>query len=543
MGPERRLRLFIYARIIVSFLFLASTVLLDYKDTASPGESFHSGVVRLMAFSFLFSCLSHIALRFRRFIVFTIYLQSIWDVLFVTLLLLFTDGIGSPYSFIYLLSIMNAGVLLGRRDALYTAALCGILYGAMVDLQYFGLLEPIGLSQAAARSYSASSIFYTIFLNLMGFGLTAFITGYLADRLRSSEEALRENLVNYEELALLNTKIVTNIETGLMTTNRQGRIRVFNPYAEHLTGRTQEEVYDTPFSSLFPELVEGIDTLEVEVRGEFEYLTRDGLRLILGFHLAPFDGTGEDNRSVIVNFRDITGIRRMEEALKRADRLAALGELSARMAHEIRNPLAAMSGSVQMLAEQGSIGDNDGRLMAIVLRESERLNKLITEFLAYARPSAPQKVPIDLSTMAEDLRLLLKADSRFTAIEIINQVPAYITLQADRHQFSQVLINLLQNSADAMPEGGRITIDADFLLSGADGFRKSPVVRLSVTDSGKGLDPEASRHIFEPFWTTKAEGTGLGLAIIYRIIEAHGGMVSAESPPSGGCRIIILMPV
>jgi two-component system sensor histidine kinase PilS (NtrC family) len=246
---------------------------------------------------------------------------------------------------------------------------------------------------------------------------------------------------------------------------------------------------------------------------------------------------------VIVNFRDITGIRRMEEALKRADRLAALGELSARMAHEIRNPLAAMTGSVQMLAEQGSSGDSDGHLMAIVLRESGRLNKLISEFLAYARPTAPQKTMIDLRSLAEDLCLLLKSDSRFAAIEILNQVPAHISLQADHGQISQVLLNLLHNSADAMPDGGRVVVDADFLMNGSEGFRKSPVVRITVTDSGKGIDPQASRHIFEPFWTTKSEGTGLGLAIIYRIIEAHGGTVNVESPPTGGCRFTILMPV
>ena len=397
MGPERKLRLFIYARIIVSFLFLVSTILLGYQDRATATDFFRSGIVQLMAFSFVFSCASHLMLRFRKIHRFISYLQSIWDVLFVTLLLLFTGGILSPYSFLYLLSIMNAGVLLGRREALYTASLCGILYGAMVDFQYFGLLEPIGLSQAAATLLGASHLFYTIFLNLMGFGLSAFIIGYLADQARRSEAALRENIINYEELSLLNSRIVTSIETGLLTTDLQGNIKVFNPYAEQLTGLSQTDVYDTPLSSLFPELAESFGSLDDEIRGEFEYVTKDGLRLILGFHAAPFDDSEENVRSVIVNFRDITGIRRMEEALKRADRLAALGELSARMAHEIRNPLAAMSGSVQMLAEQSTIGENDRRLLSIVLRESDRLNMLITEFLAYARPSRPDKVPIDLS--------------------------------------------------------------------------------------------------------------------------------------------------
>src|SRR6185369_3387759 len=261
---------------------------------------------------------------------------------------------------------MNAGVLLGRREALYTASLCGILYGAIVDFQFFGLLESIGLSQNDALQLGASHLFYTIFLNLMGFGPSAFITGFLAERARESEAALRENIINYEEISQLNTKIVSNIETGLLTTNPQGNIRVFNPYAEHLTGMTQADVYDKPVSTLFPELSKRIESLTDTIRGEFEFVTRAGLRKILGFSAAPFEDSEINSASVIVNFRDITGIRRMEEALKRADRLAALGELSARMAHEIRNPLAAMSGSVQMLAEQGSIGGNDSRLLEIV---------------------------------------------------------------------------------------------------------------------------------------------------------------------------------
>ncbi|MBK5277033.1 MAG: PAS domain S-box protein [Desulfuromonadales bacterium] len=543
MGPDRSLRLFIYARIVVTFLFLASTILVNYQDPVSADELFHSGIVMLMAFSFLFSCVSHLALSIRKFRNTTIYLQSIWDVLFVTLLLLFTGGISSPYSFLYLLSIMNAGVLLGRRDALYTASLCGILYGAMVDFQFFGLLESIGLSQIDARQLGTSHLFYSIFLNLMAFGLCAFITGFLAEQARKSEEALREKIINYEELSQLNTKIVSNIDTGLMTTNLLGNIRVFNPFAENLTGLTQMEVYDKPISSLFPELSLLTDSLTDTIRGDFEYVNRDGLHMIFGFSASPFDDNQKESASVIVNFRDVTDIRRMENALKRADRLSAIGELSARMAHEIRNPLAAIRGSVQMLAEKAVPVNNNGRLLAIVVRESDRLNKLISDFLTYARPSSPHKVAVDLKTLIDDMRLLLLADIRFNNIEISNRVPSHILILADFHQISQVLMNLLHNSADAMPDGGSIEIDAHFLLRGADGLNKSPVVRISVTDTGKGIDPEKSQHLFEPFWTTKTEGTGLGLAIIYRIIEAHGGTITVESPSAGGCCFTILLPV
>jgi two-component system, NtrC family, sensor histidine kinase PilS len=202
-----------------------------------------------------------------------------------------------------------------------------------------------------------------------------------------------------------------------------------------------------------------------------------------------------------------------------------------------------MSGSVQMLAEQGSIGGNDARLLQIVMRESDRLNKLITDFLAYARPPLPHKVTVDLKNVIDDIRLLLLADNRFDNIEIVNRIPSHVLIQADTHQIGQVVINLLHNSADAMPEGGRIVIESRFLLSGADGFRKSTAVLISVTDSGMGIDAETAKHVFEPFWTSKAHGTGLGLAIVYRVIEAHGGSISVESSPNGGCCFTIVLPV
>ncbi|MDA8415239.1 MAG: ATP-binding protein [Desulfobacteraceae bacterium] len=538
MGPERRLRFFIYARIVVSFLFLASTILLSYQEPVSTADFFSSGIVRLMIFSFVFSVASHLVLRFESVRFFVMYLQTIWDVFFVTLLLLFTGGILSPYSFLYLLSIMSAGVLLGRREALYTAALCGILYGAIVDFQFFGMLESIGLSQIDARQLGESHLLFMIFLNVMGFGVTAFITGFLSERARVSEAALQKNIINYEELSQLNTMIVSNIETGLLTTNVQGRIRVFNPYAEALTGISQEDAYDKPIGLIFPELAHHFEAVTDTVRGELDYVSRDGLHLVFGYSVVPLGDAQKGTASVIFNFRDITGMRRLQEALKRADRLAALGELSARMAHEIRNPLAAMRGSVQMLSEQGAIGDNDGRLLSIVLRESDRLNKLITDFLAYARPSSPHKSPMDLRQLAEDIHLLLLSDSRFTSIEIVNLIPPQVKINADTHQISQVLMNLLSNSADAMPDGGRIEIEAH-----VKGSRKIPVAVITVTDNGCGIDPETSSHLFEPFWTTKPAGTGLGLAIIYRIIEGHGGTIRVDSPPAGGCRFTITLPV
>lgn len=532
-GSERRLRLFIYARIIVYFLFLASTLLLKYQDLFVETEHYQPGIIRLMALSFLFSLLSLLSLKRHKFTPFLTYLQVIWDLLFVTVLLLFTGGIQSPYSFLYLLSIMIAGMLLGRRQALYTASLCGILYGAILDFQYFGYLSFIGLSQEDAYQVGALKLLYTITFNLIAFGLTAFITGLLAERARLSEEALQRSSIDYAELAQLNSVIVAHSDSGLLTTTISGRIRVFNPYAEAITGLSHSDTYDKDILSIFPQLSDFYDLCSNSRKREFEYQASDANVISLGYRVAPFNDAKGMLAGYIMNFRDITNFRRMEVALKKADHLAALGELSARMAHEIRNPLAALSGSVQLLSITANIKEHDAKLLTIVSRETERLDALITEFLMYARPAPPQLKKIILYTYIQDELLFLLQDPRFAATTLQNLVPMDAAVTVDPNQLHQVLVNLLQNAADATSEGGEITIE---------GSVSPDVVSISITDNGTGMAKNTAKHLFEPFWTTKPTGTGLGLAISYRIIEAHGGTLSVELPPEGGSRFVITLP-
>ena len=534
MGSERRLRLFIYARIIVSFLFLASTLLLEYQNLFDVIERFQPGVIRLMAFSFIFSIISLLSLNRLRFTQFLTILQVIWDLSFVTVLVLFTGGILSPYSFLYLISIMIAGMLLGRRQALYTASLCGILYGTILDFQYFGYLSFIGLNQEDAYNVGALRLFYTITFNLIAFGLTAFITGLLAERARLSEEALHRSSIDYFELAQLNSAIVAHSESGLLTTTVAGRIRVFNPYAEAVVGLSQSDAYDKQIESVFPQLSGFFNPDCDSKKREFVYEKSTGVVITLECHIAPFNDSEGMLAGYIINFSDITNIRRMEAALKKADRLAALGELSARMAHEIRNPLAALCGSVQLLSSADDVKEPDARLLAIVTREAERLDALISEFLMYARPATPLTELIGLHQYIEDEFIFLANDPRFINITLQNLVPKTVEAAFDPNQLHQVIINLLQNAADAMPDGGVIKVDCSSAPA---------TVSIGITDNGFGIPGDDVRHLFEPFWTTKPAGTGLGLAISYRIIEAHGGTLSVESPPDGGCRFIISLPV
>jgi two-component system, NtrC family, sensor histidine kinase PilS len=542
MGHERQLRIFIYARILVTFLFLVSTVALILKQPEAIDDLSNNGVVFLMAFSFLFSVLSHLFLKVQRFRFFITYLQTIWDLLFVTVLLLFTGGVASPYSFLYLLSIMNAAVLLGRREAFYTASLCGIFYGAINDFQYFGYLDQIGLKQAAAQQFGAMHILFNISMNLIGFYLTCFITGYLSEQAKQNADALIRKSINYDELERLNTTIVANVESGLLTVTQEGNIRVFNRYAEVLTGKSQVDVYDLPLGSVFPVIAEALSDLNRATRGEFSWLIPDKSPLILGYSTVPFTDARGEQVGAIINFKDLTAKKQMEEALKRSDKLAVLGELAARMAHEIRNPLASMSGSVQLLADHGSIAENDQRLLAIILRETDRLNSLITDFLTYARPVSPQKGRIKFYNFIEDMCLLVSTDRRFGGIVITNHVPSDMIIHADSNQMRQVMLNVFNNAAEAIQNSGEINVEAHFFKNPAHGTFRREYAVITVKDSGPGITEEAAAHLFEPFWTTKNNGTGLGLAITYRIIEEHGGTITAESPPEGGCRITITLP-
>lgn len=533
-GSEQRLKLFIYGRILVSFLFLVSAYFIKYQDSIVESDRYQSGVVRLMAFSFLFSLISLSLLRQHKITSFLTYLQVIWDLLFVTVLLLFTGGILSPYSFLYLLSIMIAGMLLGRRQALYTASLCGILYGAILDFQYFGYLAFIGLSQSDAFQVGALRLFYTISFNLIAFGLTAFITGLLAERARLSEEALERSSIDYFELSQLNSAIVTHSESGLLTTTVTGRVRVFNPYSELITGLSQSDAYDRNIDFIFPQLAVCFNQNSILPKIEFEYEGATGKKIILSFNMASFNDSDGKLCGFIVSFRDITGMRLMEAALKKADRLAALGELSARMAHEIRNPLAALCGSVQLLSNATYIKANDAQLLSIVNREAERLEALITEFLMYARPSNPVISEVSLHMFIEGELSFFEKNIRFMPIKMKNMVPESIKIAIDSNQIHQVFLNLLQNAAEAMIGDNReIVVEAS---------STPELLTISITDNGIGISQESQQHLFEPFWTTKPEGTGLGLAICYRIIEAHGGVLSVESPPDGGCRFLIKLP-
>jgi len=541
MPDRKRIGWFILLRVVVVSAILASTVLLDLQPQDAMAEGARSVLARLVLATYLFSLVSFGVLRFTSWQLRALsYAQIVWDLLLVTMLILVTGGVNSPYAFLYFLSIISASVLLARSEAYYTASLCVILYGAMLDFQYYGRLSQLGLDPLPAQIHGAAYIFYLIFLYSASFYLTALLAGNLSERARRSENALQEKAIDYEELERLNSSIVSTIDSGLVTINQQARVRVFNRYAEVLTGISQREAYDRDLVELFPGLAGWAGALFGVVQGEFEQLGQGGEQLLLSFKSVPLTGKEGETVGAILDLRDLTQMKRMAGELKRADRLAAVGELSARMAHEIRNPLAAISGSVQLVALRQWVDDKDKRLFSIIIRETDRLDGLLRDFLLYARPTPPTKVPLPLRRVISELSPLLSRDPRLEGVSVENGVPEGIVIVFDRDQCKQVFWNLLVNGAEAIASGGRITIDADLHPAAACGEQDQ--VRIRVTDSGHGMSPANVKRVFEPFFTTKKGGTGLGLATVYRIVETHGGRVTVDSEEGCGTTVTLFLP-
>ena len=285
-----------------------------------------------------------------------------------------------------------------------------------------------------------------------------------------------------------------------------------------------------------------MDALANMTKAELDFFDPHGVKKILGFKSVPLLNADGTVVGVIIDFQDLTQLKQMQARLKRADQLAAVGELSARIAHEIRNPLASISGAVQLINQSQATCAQDKQLLEIVLRETDRLNEMIRDFLEYARPTPPVKVPIDLRQTMNDLSSLLKADQRFTGVCINIRVPEGTIIRFDLQQCKQVFWNLLLNAAEALPDGGEIAVQAEIINDKTSGISAGDLMKIEVIDNGIGMAAQDVKNVFEPFFTTKPAGTGLGLATVYRIIESHGGIIIIDSQACQGTKFTIFLP-
>ncbi|GAB4363015.1 MAG: ATP-binding protein [Deltaproteobacteria bacterium] len=463
-------------------------------------------------------------------------LQAVIDVAFVSIIVFATGMFDSVFAFMYIVVILFGTLERYLRGALLWAFLSSGAYVALLVLQMKGLIVPPG---AEAGVLLPGQILRPCVTNSIGFLLTGVLAGILGEDIRRARMRMREREDVLRDLEQFHRVIVENIPSGILTANTEGRVTLINDTACSILGVTREEVAGRPMA----ELLKGVGTGETGSgtgpgRPEILFRRPDGTEIFLGFSSSPMRDAEGNRIGNVVIFQDLTPVKQMEERVRVADRLAVVGEMAAGLAHEIRNPLASIAGSAQMLREIAEIPEVSRPLLDIIGRESTRLNNLISDFLAYTRPSLREVGPVEMSALAREIAEAVSAgEAREAGVTVEPPSDGSFPVEGDAELLRQVLWNLVRNAVQATPRGGAVRIDLHQQVR-----HREPYVVVSVTDTGRGIDPAHLGKIFNPFFTSKEGGTGLGLAISQRIVQFHKGFIDVRSVPGRGSTFSVFLP-
>src|SRR5271155_4637578 len=442
-------------------------------------------------------------------------LQLLTDLIMVSLVVHETGGWDSSLNFLYPIVIIVAGILLPRVWAQLVAALAFILYGTVLELNYYGVVRSYCTTHPELKALQG-----IIFVNLFAFLAVAYLAGLLVAKLREARVELKDTSGALEDLQILHENIIQSISSGLITTGLDGRITLVNNAALKLLERASDQLLGKPVSGIF---LDPLPNAESQTHAEVRFDTVASFRRTVRVRVAALSGPERGALGYVYALDDLTEIRRLEREVRMQDRLAAVGRLAAAIAHEIRNPLTSIAGSVSMLSGIPEMSEEHRNLLAIVTRESQRLNGIITDFLAYSRGKQYHFEKTDLVRLVEDTLTLMR--HRMTAENIAITVESGFAVGeawvlADGDKIKQVFWNFCENAVRAMKNGGTLTVAVD--PTGSDW-------QVSFTDTGPGMSQQLIEKIFEPFQSQFEGGTGLGLAIVYQIVQAHEGKVWARS--------------
>ncbi|HEV8487269.1 MAG TPA: ATP-binding protein [Blastocatellia bacterium] len=527
---------------LVSRLAIAGALLFAIAGVESdtPSRSFFPVLAGVAGGTVLLSAVFFTLLRTPLSLKFQGYAQLSCDLGLVTWLVYRTGDVESPFLALYLVVIFAASSLFGKQSVSYLAASGALLYASM------GVLT-MSATIPRAQGWPAydSGLGWPKFLFALNLGAifsVAVLSSHLAQRLKRSESELATATKDLADYRLFNDRIIESMRSGLVTTDLRGNVITFNRAAEEITGHKAQEIRGNNIYSIFGDIekqievgLESIRTRSRLPRFDIGCRTADNREIHLGFSVAPLVDEAENSRGYVLTFQDLTEVMELEREVRRQERLAALGKMAAGLAHEIRNPLASMRGSVQVLASELNLSPDQSQLMEIVLRESDRLNRIVSDFLTYARPPRSERTVIELSSILSETVALLRNNPELRPDHLITEEypPNPVHYNGDPNQIRQIFWNLVRNAIQAMPQGGELRVALE--------ARSHSDVSIIFSDNGEGMTRDQKERLFEPF-SSSSGGTGLGMAIVYQLVRDHNGKIIVDSEAGKGTRISIRLP-
>ncbi len=462
-------------------------------------------------------------------------MQLAGDLAITTVLVHLTGGAQSGYTVFYALSIVGAATVRHRRGAFVVALASVVLFVAVALLDWRGWL-PVPADERI--DVATTALVRQLVLNVGACVAIGLLAANLGEQIARSGRKLEEERALIADLATLKEDIIRSLSSGLLTVDLDARVTSWNEAATEILGVAAGGAVGMPLDAVLPALTGQLAEIapnQALRRGEITATRSDGKELRLGVSVSPLLNHRGATIGRIVNFQDLTELRRMERDMKRTERLAVIGGVAAGVAHELRNPLQSISGCVELLRGAQEVNGENRALMDIVVREVDRLNRLLTELLDYARPRERLPMKIDLGAVLDETARVFAQDRSHANVKLRCTLPPgpEVEINADPAQLRQVVWNLLRNAAEAMPDGGEIGVDLKV---------ESGWTEVSVTDSGVGISAEDQEHLFEPFFTTKPGGNGLGLPTVHRIVTEHGGTIAIKSQTGKGTEVKLRLP-
>lgn len=459
--------------------------------------------------------------------------QTAIDLAMITAVVYSSGAQDSYFISLYLLAILMGSILFSRRGAFLVAGASFALLGCLVELTYYAVIPRTATTMPGLRELQS-----WLGSNFFAFFAVAYLGSLLAQTIRKKGVELEEKSEELKDLQAFNRDIIESMRGGLLTTDLEGRILLVNRAGAEITGQGFGLLRGENVADIFPGFwpVESDEQgTPLALRKEIEFRTAAGNIRFLGLSISPLRTGQNETGGFVFNFQDLTELKRLEREVFNKERMAALGRLSAAIAHEIRQPLTAMTGALKELARLAPLEDDDKKLVQIVSRESQRLNQIITEFLDYSREKSYAFADLDIVALIEETLLLIERHAGASGKVRVERgfSGGKIRAHVDRDAMKQVFWNLCNNALRAMPEGGVLTVSLEALAES---------VRISIRDTGTGFDPRSAVRIFEPFQSGFVGGTGLGLAIVYQILQAHKGQIRVETEPGLGTEFVVEIP-